>query len=77
MISKIEDFDKTTKQLKEEYPKLSDFEILTLSIQIERNQILKNSLYISRNDKGSSRLEAIQDSLGYTDKLGIPRKFNM
>lgn len=67
MKSKIEDYNTIAKQLKKDYPKLSDFEILSLSIQIERNQILENGLVVSASDKTPSGLEAIGIALGYTD----------
>ncbi|KUJ60460.1 histidine kinase [Flavobacteriaceae bacterium CRH] len=61
----IQDYSKIAKQLKEEYPKLSDFEILSLAIQIERNQILENELVVSSYDKHPVGLEAIAIALGY------------
>jgi len=63
----IEDYNKIARQLKEEYPKLSDFEILSLAIQIERNQILENGLVVSSSDKHPSGLEAIAIALGFNE----------
>lgn len=68
MKTEIESYSIIAKQLKREYPKLSDFEILSLSIQIERNQILENGLVVSPSDKHPSGLEAIGIALGYTDE---------
>ena len=67
MKIEIESYSTIAKQLKKEYPKLSDFEILSLSVQIERNQILENGLVVSSSDKNPSGLEAIANALGYTD----------
>ncbi len=72
MKSKIEDYNAIAEKIKKEYPKLSDFEILSLSIQIERNQILENGLVVSATDKTPSGLEAIGIALGFTEgKPGI------
>lgn len=62
---KLENYKRIAKQLKEEYSKLSDFEILSLAIQIQRNQILENGLVVSSSDKYPSALEAIAIALGY------------
>ncbi len=67
MRSKIESYDTIAKQLKKDYPKLSDFEILSLSIQIERNQILENGLAVSTSDSCPVGLEAIANALGHGD----------
>ena len=61
----IEDYSRIAKQLREEYPKLSDFEILSLAIQTERNQILENGLVVSSSDRYPSGLEAIAIALGF------------
>lgn len=68
MNTKIDSYSKIAKELKENYPKLSDFERLSLAVQIERNNLLENGLNISRSDNYPSSLEAIAISLGYTDK---------
>ena len=67
MKTEIKDYNTIAKQLRVEYPKLSDFEILSLSIQIERNQILENGLVVSASDETPSGLEAIGIALGFTD----------
>jgi len=61
----IEDYSKIAKDLKLDYPKLTDFELLTLAIQIERNQILENGLVVSTTNSNPSGLEAIAYSLGF------------
>jgi hypothetical protein len=54
--------------LKLDYPKLSDYELMNLAIQIQRNQILQAGLNVSSQDKYPSALEAIAICLGYTDE---------
>lgn len=61
----IQNYNRIAKELKEEYSKLSDFEILSLAIQIQRNQILENGLAVGSSEKYPSALEAIAISLGY------------
>ncbi|WP_417197876.1 histidine kinase [Bizionia sp.] len=65
MKTTVEDYNTIAKHLKKDYPKLSDFEILSLAIQLERNQILENGLVI--NSEKPSGLEAIAIALGFTD----------
>jgi len=65
MNIEIESYSQIAKELKEEYSKLSDFEILSLAIQIQRNQILENGLAVSSSNKFPSALEAIAIALGY------------
>jgi hypothetical protein len=66
MRTEIDTYSKIAKELKVDYPKLSDFELLSLAIQIERNQLLENGLNISRSDNYPASLEAIAIALGYT-----------
>jgi hypothetical protein len=63
----IRRFTEIARELKLNYPKLIEYEILNLSIQIERNEILENGLVVSSNDNVPSGIEAIAISLGYTD----------
>ncbi len=65
MKSKIENYSIIAEKLKKEYSKLSEFEILSLSIQIERNEILENALAVSFNDEHPSALESIAIALGF------------
>ncbi len=65
MRIEIENYSRIAKELKEEYSKLSDFEALSLAIQIQRNQILENGLAVSSSDRYPSALEAIAIALGY------------
>jgi len=50
------------------YPNLTEFELLSLAIQIERNQLLENGLNISRSDNYPASLGAIAIALGYTNE---------
>lgn len=68
MKVQIDDYRIIAKALRTDYPKMSDFEILSLAIQIERNAILENGLGVNTNDKTPSNLEAIAIALGYSDK---------
>jgi hypothetical protein len=63
----IRRFTEIARELKLNHPKLTEYEILNLSIQIERNEILENGLVVSSNDNVPSGIEAIAISLGYTD----------
>ena len=67
MKSGIRNYKEILKELKVNYPKLTDYEVLTLAIQIERNEILENGLVVSTNDKTPSGIEAIAIALGYAD----------
>lgn len=68
MNSSMNSYTKITKELKKEYSTLSDFELLSLAIQIERNQLLENGLNVSRSDSYPSSLEAIAIALGFKNK---------
>lgn len=65
MRTKIDDYSTIVKDLKLDYPKLTEFELLSLAIQIERNHILENGLVVSRSDSNPSGLEAIAYALGF------------
>lgn len=62
----IDRYSKIAEELKEDYPKLSDFERLTLAVQIERNKFLQAGLNVCRNNSTPGALEAIAISLGFT-----------
>ncbi len=66
-MDRVQTYTDIVKDLKLDYPKLSDFEVLNLAVQIERNQILLAGLNVSRQDNYPSALEAIAISLGYTN----------
>jgi len=63
----VQTYTEIVKDLKLDYAKLSDFEVLNLAVQIQRNQILQAGLNVSAKDQYPSALEAIAISLGYTN----------
>lgn len=60
-------YTEIVKELKVNYPKLTEYEIVSLAIQIERNEILENGLVVSSNDREPSGIEAIAIALGRTN----------
>jgi hypothetical protein len=64
MKTAIRNYVEIAREVKLNYPKLTEYEILTLSIQIERNEILENGLAVSSKDNVPSGIEAIAISLG-------------
>ena len=67
-INDIENYSTIEKDLKTIYPQLTDFERLSLAIQIERNKILRAGFVI--NPLVPNGLEAIAISLGYSNSFG-------
>lgn len=63
-MENIQSIRKLVKEFKEEYPNLSDFELLIVALQKQRNQILQEGLKVSNNDKYPSALETIAMQLG-------------
>jgi len=59
--------------LRKEYPKLSDYELLSIAVQQERNDILMNGLLTGGHD-GHVGLEYIGMALGSPDAEGSPDK---
>lgn len=53
------------EELKEDYPDLSDYQLLDAAIQLQRNDILVAGLQVSQNNNHPSGIEAIAISLGY------------
>jgi len=51
--------------LKTDYKTLSEFELLSIATQLQRNQILEAGLNVSKKDEYPSALEAISIALGY------------
>jgi len=47
------------KELRLDYPKLTDFEALQLAVQMQRNEIMKRAFVISSSDDYPSALEKI------------------
>ncbi|GAB3503647.1 hypothetical protein [Emticicia fontis] len=64
-ISDYESISKIEKGLKLDHPELTDFERLSLAIQIQRNQILRVGFVI--NSSSPNGLEAIGIALGYSN----------
>ena len=56
------------KGLKDNYPKLSDYELLKIAVQMQRNDILRAGLNVSQSDTHPSALEAIAMQLGMKSK---------
>lgn len=52
--------------LKLDYPKLSDYELLSIAVQMQRNDILKAGLNVTQSDERPTSLEAIAMQLGIT-----------
>jgi hypothetical protein len=63
----VQTYSQIVKDLRLDYPKLSDFEVLNVAIQLQRNQILQAGLNVSNRDNHPSALEAIAICLGYTN----------
>ena len=62
----MEAYNKIVKDLKLDYPKLSDYELLSIAVQQQRNEILIAGLNVSRTDKYPSAIEAIAIQLGFS-----------
>lgn len=54
------------------YEKLSDYEKLSIAVQMQRNDILRAGLVVSQGDKHASALESIAMQLG----MGLDGKTN-
>ena len=65
MKNHIQNYNQIVSDLKKDYQKLTEFELLSLAIQIERNQILENGFVVSSDDRHPSGLEAIAIALGF------------
>ncbi|PPK75932.1 hypothetical protein B0F87_10419 [Methylobacter tundripaludum] len=53
------------KELKLDYPKLTEFEALNLAIGMQRNEIFRVGLNVSSDDSYPSALEALAIALGF------------
>ena len=51
-------------ELKLDYPKLSDYELLSIAVQMQQNDILVAGLNVSQSDKRPAALEYIAILLG-------------
>ena len=59
------------KELKLDYPKLSNYELLTIAVQKQRNEIIASGLSVNKEDKYPSATEAIAIQLGYKENSKI------
>lgn len=66
MRTEIQTYFQIEKDLKVDYPDMSDYERLSIAVQIQRNQLLENGLAVSTDDSKPSAPEAISIALGYT-----------
>lgn len=66
-MTKIQSYEAIATDLRSDYQDLTQFETLTLAIQIQKNQILENAFNVSRTDQNPSAFEAIAIALGYTN----------
>lgn len=58
-MENFKSLNKYYDELKSGYPKLTDFELLSIAVQIQRNEILIAGLTVSQSDKRPSALEKI------------------
>lgn len=58
-MENFKNLNKYYDNLKSGYPKLTDFELLSIAVQIQRNDILIAGLTVSQLDKHPSALEKI------------------
>ncbi|MDI6050818.1 hypothetical protein QLS31_13365 [Flavobacterium sp. XS2P24] len=58
-MENFKSLNKYYDDLKSGYPKLTDFELLSIAVQIQRNDILIAGLTVSQLDKHPSALEKI------------------
>lgn len=73
-MQNYKNLDAIFKELKQDYPKLSTLELLTIAVQIQRNQILIAGLNLPQEDSRPSALTAIAIQLGFTSDLPITLK---
>ena len=67
MSTEIRTLDQIDRDLHGRYSDLTQYERLSLSVQIERNEILAKGLSVSKNDNHAPALVAIALALGYGD----------
>ena len=61
----LQSVNKYAKELKLDYPKLTEVEALKLAIEIQRNDIFRAGLNVSTDDSYPSALEALAIALGF------------
>lgn len=60
------ELDEIKKELKEYFPKLTEFELLQIAVQHQRNRILVSAFVIGSSDSYPGALEAIAIQLGFS-----------
>lgn len=65
----IRELNEIKEDFKEQYPKLTEFELLKLAMQHQRNRILVAAFVISPTDAYPGAIEAIAIQLGFKTKL--------
>lgn len=71
--------DKIVSDLKLHYKDLTEFQLLSIAVQIQRNEIIKTGLNVKAMDSLPTSLEAIAIQLGFSDKRTnetIPESIN-
>ncbi|RQO33768.1 histidine kinase [Chryseobacterium sp. KBW03] len=71
MRTEIQTYFQIEKNLQLDFPKMTEYERLSLAIQIQRNQILENGLVVTTDNSKPSALEAVSIALGYTSPSSI------
>ncbi|MCE4064346.1 histidine kinase [Chryseobacterium gleum] len=77
MRTEIQTYHRIEEDLKLDYPDLTDYERLSIAVQIQRNQLIENGLNVSTDDSKPSALEAIAIALGYTSPSSITINDNL
>ncbi|EFK36809.1 Uncharacterised protein [Chryseobacterium gleum] len=77
MRTEIQTYHRIEEDLKLDYPDLTDYERLSIAVQIQRNQLIENGLNVSTDDSKPSALEAIAIALGYTSPSSISINDNL
>jgi len=67
MNAKILNYVEIAKQLKKEHPMLTEFEVLSLAVQMEKKLVLVNDFVANSDDEISFELDALGIDQGYID----------
>jgi hypothetical protein len=60
------DITDLAKEIKDKYPKLTDYESLSIALKIEANLILREAFVVKQNNKTPVALEAIAMALRHS-----------
>ena len=63
-MKNFENISEYYNQIKLDYPTLSDYELLSIAVQMQHNDILRAGLVVSQADSHPSALEGITMQLG-------------